>query len=132
MPFSDTSPAKTFPTDLSEITDDEIRGTQLIDFGTVPQVFKNGSGPPKYAAAIHTINGKKFSGEVGMSVLLNKVEEWKVTNNTPNISHPFHIHINPFQVTEVFAPNSTLADGTMSSKKPYDATRPWDVLRAVP
>ena len=63
-------------------------------------------------AAIHTIDGKEFSGEVGVSVLLNKVEEWKVTNNSTFISHPFHIHINPFQVTEVFAPNSTLADGT--------------------
>lgn len=103
MPFTDTSPAKTFPTDLGDITDDEIRGTQLIDFGTVPPGF-----PP---AAVHTINGKQFSGEVGASVLLNKVEEWKVTNNATNISHPFHIHINPFQVTEVFAPNSTLADG---------------------
>ncbi|MDX6385157.1 MAG: hypothetical protein QOK48_2730 [Blastocatellia bacterium] len=111
MPFPDASPAKTFPTDLSDITDDEIKGTQLIDFGTVPQSFANGA-PPRSPAAIHTINGKQFSGEVGVSVLLNKVEEWKVTNNTVNISHPFHIHINPFQVTEVFAPNSTLADGT--------------------
>jgi FtsP/CotA-like multicopper oxidase with cupredoxin domain/plastocyanin len=111
MPFPDTSPAKTFPTDLGDITDDEIKGTQIIDFGTVPQQFTNGA-PPRSPAAVHTINGKQFSGEVGVSVLLNKVEEWKVTNNTTNISHPFHIHINPFQVTEVFAPNSTLADGT--------------------
>jgi FtsP/CotA-like multicopper oxidase with cupredoxin domain/plastocyanin len=105
MPFTDTSPAKTFPADLSDITDDEITGTQLIDFST--------QGPKKGAPAVHKINGQQFSGEVGMSVLLNKVEEWKVTNNAtnPNISHPFHIHINPFQVTEVFDPNSTLADG---------------------
>jgi FtsP/CotA-like multicopper oxidase with cupredoxin domain len=122
MPFPDTSPAKTFPADLGDITDDEIRGTQIIDFGTVPQQFTNGA-PPKSPAAVHSINGKQFSGEVGVSVLLNKVEEWKITNNTPNISHPFHIHINPFQVTEVFAPNSTLADGTtpmyvVSTNKP--------------
>ena len=111
MPFPDASPAKTFPTDLGDITDDEIKGTQIVNFGTVPQQFTSGA-PPKSPAAIHTINGQKFSGEVGVAVLLNKVEEWKITNNTPNISHPFHIHINPFQVTEVFAPNSTLADGT--------------------
>jgi FtsP/CotA-like multicopper oxidase with cupredoxin domain/plastocyanin len=107
MPFPDkTSPAKTFPTDLGDIADDEITGTQLIDFTTVPP-----AGPPKKAAGIHKINGQQFNGEVGMSVLLNKVEEWKVTNNSTNISHPFHIHINPFQVTEVFDPKSTLADG---------------------
>ena len=110
MPFPDASPAKTFPADLSDITDGEVKGTQTVDFGTVPQSFTNGP-PPASPAAIHTINGKKFDGEVGVSVLLNNVEEWKITNNTPNISHPFHIHINPFQVTEVFAPNATLADG---------------------
>jgi FtsP/CotA-like multicopper oxidase with cupredoxin domain/plastocyanin len=110
MPFPDVSPARTFPTDLRDITDDEIRGTQIIDFGTVPQSFANGA-PPKSPAAVHTINGKQFSGEVGVAVLLNNVQEWKVTNNTPKISHPFHIHINPFQITELFAPNSTLADG---------------------
>jgi FtsP/CotA-like multicopper oxidase with cupredoxin domain/plastocyanin len=111
MPFPDASPAKTFPNDLNDITDDEIKGTQIIGFGTVPQQFNNGA-PPKSQAAIHTIDGKEFNGEVGVSVLLNKVEEWKVTNNSTFISHPFHIHINPFQVTEVFAPNSTLPDGT--------------------
>ena len=111
MPFPDVSPAKTFPPDLNDITDAEIKGTQIIDFGTIPQQFNNGP-PPKSAAAVHSINGKQFNGEVGMAVLLNKVEEWTVTNNSTFISHPFHIHINPFQVTEVFAPNSTLADGS--------------------
>jgi FtsP/CotA-like multicopper oxidase with cupredoxin domain len=112
MPFPDkTSPATTFPTDLADITDEELSGTQVIDFGTVPQSFANGA-PPRSQAAVHTINGKKFDGEVGVSVLLNKVEEWKITNNSTAISHPFHIHINPFQVTEVFAPNAKLADGT--------------------
>lgn len=111
MPFPDASPARTFPPDLKDITDNEIKGTQVLEFGTVPQQFTNGA-PPKSPAAIHTINGKQFNGDVGVAVLLNNVEEWKVTNNSTNISHPFHIHINPFQVTEVFAPNSTLADGT--------------------
>ena len=31
-------------------------------------------------------------------------------NTTPNISHPFHIHINPFQVVEVFEPNAQVVD----------------------
>jgi FtsP/CotA-like multicopper oxidase with cupredoxin domain len=110
MPFPDASPAKTFPPDLNDITDNEVRGTQIIDFGTIPQQFNNGP-PPKSPAAVHSINGKQFSGEVGVAVLLNNVEEWTVTNNSTFISHPFHIHINPFQVTEVFAPNAPLADG---------------------
>jgi FtsP/CotA-like multicopper oxidase with cupredoxin domain/plastocyanin len=112
MPFPDSSPASTFPDDLKDITDGDVQGTQNIAFGTVPQQFNNGA-PPRSMAAIHTINGKKFSNEVGVAVLLNKVEEWTVTNNSAGISHPFHIHINPFQITQVFAPASaTLPDGT--------------------
>lgn len=111
MPFPSSSPAQTFPQDLSDITDDEIKGTQIIDFTTTGP---NSSGPDAPGpVSTHMINGKKFDGEVGVSVLLNKVEEWKVTNNALEISHPFHIHINPFQVTEVFAPNSTLPGTTV-------------------
>src|SRR5205814_3916835 len=61
---------------------------------------------------VHTIDGEKFDGDVGAVVLLNKVEEWKVVNETyaVPISHPFHIHINPFQITEIFDPNEILTD----------------------
>jgi FtsP/CotA-like multicopper oxidase with cupredoxin domain len=113
MPFPNASPAANFPTDLGDITDEEVKGTQTIEFGSTGPTFDNkGVGPPHHPAAVHTINGKLFDGEVGVSVLLNKVEEWTVTNNATNISHPFHIHINPFQVTEVFAPNTTLPPTT--------------------
>jgi FtsP/CotA-like multicopper oxidase with cupredoxin domain len=95
--FIPTAPA--FPPFLADITDQEITGTKRIVFAS--------TNPP----AQHTIDGKKFDGEVGEVVLLNTVEEWKVSNATTNaIAHPFHIHINPFQVTEVFDPNALLTD----------------------
>src|SRR5438067_9998811 len=46
-----------------------------IDFATVPQQFNNGA-PPKSAAAVHTINGHKFSNDVGVIARLNTAEEW--------------------------------------------------------
>ena len=66
---------------------------------------------------MHMIDGRKFDGNVGQVVLLNTVEEWKIENRTvgPRIDHPFHIHINPFQVVEVFDPRERLA-GTSSNK----------------
>jgi len=97
--------APTFPDFLKDIADDEVTGTKTIAFASTPP-----NSPPTMPA-MHTIDGKKFDGEVGAVVLLNTKEEWKITNATPNISHPFHIHINPFQVTEVFTPNETLANG---------------------
>lgn len=56
-------------------------------------------------APFFTINGKRFeeAGDV-QTVALETVEEW-VLINTTGTPHPFHIHVNPFQVLEVFDPN---------------------------
>lgn len=92
--------APSFPPYLADITSTEVTGKKKIMFATIGG--QNGPpSPPK-----HTIDGKQFDGEVGAVVLLNTVEEWTVMNTTTNISHPFHIHINPFQVIEVFEPNA--------------------------
>ena len=107
MQFLPNAPA--FPSFLGDIKDKEITGTKVMTFATDPDT------PSKNQ---HTIDGKLFDGEVGAVVLLNRSEEWKVVNETyppstgPQISHPFHIHINPFQVTEVFDPNTVLSSST--------------------
>ncbi|HKS21236.1 MAG TPA: multicopper oxidase domain-containing protein [Thermoanaerobaculia bacterium] len=105
MTFMDRS--KTYwPPFLNDITDDEVKDhTNTIRFTT------SGGGRNRN----HTIDDKKFNGEVGALVLLNQAQEWKVVNESfggTAIAHPFHIHINPFQVVEVFDPNAKLADGT--------------------
>jgi FtsP/CotA-like multicopper oxidase with cupredoxin domain len=96
------------PPDLADITDGEITGTETLVFN---------SGPPG-SEKQHTINGEQFGGEVGEVVLLNRAEEWKVVNNTTftPVDHPFHIHINPFQVTEIFDPNEVV---TVNGKPAY-------------
>jgi len=94
--------APTPPKFLDDIGNDEVQGTRTIAFAS--------TGPGAQYSQ-HTINGKKFDGlSNAQTVLLNTVEEWTITNATanPNISHPFHIHVNPFQVTEVFEPNGTV------------------------
>jgi FtsP/CotA-like multicopper oxidase with cupredoxin domain len=101
--------APSFPPFLTDITTAEVKGTKTITFESdgAPGGF-----PP--TAVQHKIDGKKFDGEVGEVVLLNNVEEWKVVNRSFKavVSHPFHIHINPFQVTEVFDPNATVPNPT--------------------
>ena len=94
-----------FPPFLKDIGKDEVTGTKTLLFAAGPP-----GGTPNPAQ--QTIDGKKFDGEVGAVVLLNKVEEWKIMNATyaAPISHPFHIHINPFQIVEVFDPNQILTD----------------------
>jgi FtsP/CotA-like multicopper oxidase with cupredoxin domain len=39
-------------------------------------------------------------------MLLDTAEEWTISNSTSGIFHPFHIHINPFQITEIFDPTT--------------------------
>lgn len=114
---SDVSPemqflahAPTFPSFLNDIEDSEIKVRRMMTFASKPV-------PP--SPKQHTIDGKQFDGEVGAVVLLNQAEEWKVVNETyppsssNQVSHPFHIHINPFQVTEVFDPNDVLSASDM-------------------
>ncbi len=47
-----------------------------------------------------TFNGKAFDGNrVDTQVRLNTVEDWELVNIDPDgMDHPFHLHINPFQV----------------------------------
>jgi FtsP/CotA-like multicopper oxidase with cupredoxin domain len=95
------------PAFLGDITEAEVQGTRQIDFATLGNSFNNNGQITRYGQ--HTINGKKFDGLGNPEkVLLNTVEEWTITNASSEISHPFHIHVNPFQITEVFNPNATI------------------------
>ena len=84
-----------FPKFLEDISDAEVRSTKIITFETDSEDGR------------HTIDGKLFDDTIGQVVRLNTVEEWKIENRSTafQIDHPFHIHINPFQVVEVFDPN---------------------------
>jgi FtsP/CotA-like multicopper oxidase with cupredoxin domain len=92
------------PKYLTDITDDQVKNTRTITFA---------SGPPR-SAKQHTIDGMQFSETDKSDWVqvkdLNTVEEWTIVNNTTfqPIDHPFHIHINPFQITEVFDPNQVV------------------------
>ncbi len=47
-----------------------------------------------------TINGESFvMDRVSTKVQLNRVEDWRIINKA-SMDHPFHLHVNRFQVTE--------------------------------
>lgn len=74
---------------LQPIAENEVTFGRRMEFGM--------SGA---AAGTHyVINGKPFSCEDPWQIPLNAVEEWEITNQTAE-SHPFHIHVNPFQMIE--------------------------------
>lgn len=65
-----------------------------------------------------TIDGRQFQdGHVDQTMKLGDAEEWKIENNDTGITHPFHIHVNPFQVVEIFDP-ATMSEAQVL-KPPY-------------
>jgi hypothetical protein len=71
--------------------------------------------PQDPAQTCSTINGQAFDPNAMPAVAptLGDVQDWTLENDTPG-PHPFHIHVNPFQVLQVSDP----ATGDLKS---YDA-----------
>lgn len=61
------------------------------------------------------IDGKQFEDQIVNQVMrVDTSEEWKIVNadENNNIAHPFHIHINPFQIVEIYDPTGFYNNGT--------------------
>ncbi|HKV10304.1 MAG TPA: multicopper oxidase domain-containing protein [Thermoanaerobaculia bacterium] len=107
------------PAFLADITE-PIYMKRELHFNTNPSSARAGKGQ----MPLHEINDKLFDGHhVDQTMILNTTEEWTLFNETTNIAHPFHIHINPFQIVEVFQPNTSSAKDT-SSPCYADPTKP--------
>ena len=110
--------APKLPKFLDDITDDEVKDNNKREI-----VFASN---PAFFPSSHTINGQKFQdgSDKPQQVFLNTVEEWKIINATNGISHPFHIHVNPFQISEMFNPDDTVSnpDSTKPALPKYTFT----------
>jgi FtsP/CotA-like multicopper oxidase with cupredoxin domain len=124
MPFLTESNAPTLPPFLTDISDEEWKRSNSITrtfvFNSKKPVLSS-NDPSISMARQHTINDIQFDEEHShINVLLNATEEWIIKNTTNQnagpgnspIDHPLHIHINPFQVTEVFDPNESFVEKT--------------------
>jgi len=101
---------------------------RLVVFSTVPPTGTTTASP----GSQHMIDGQQFNEtpEDAKIVTLNTVEEWQVENTStdPNIgpvAHPFHIHVNPFQLVDIFDPNATVMVNGQSLPK-YVTSTPVD------
>ena len=114
MPFPPQGKAPRQPEFLADITNAELART---NYSSKTFVFNSNAPSTKEQ---NTINGVQFEDQLGkanVNLVIDTVEEWTVKNTTSSnnggpgaIDHPFHIHINPFQITEVFDPNENLND----------------------
>jgi FtsP/CotA-like multicopper oxidase with cupredoxin domain len=64
-------------------------------------VFGQDNSVPEGEFGRFTMNGHAYDPEYKeWTTTLGTVEEWLITNEA-NQDHPFHVHVNPFQVTEI-------------------------------
>lgn len=82
------------------IADAEVTGTQAMTFNIdVTQT------PPQFQ-----VDGKPFDpARVDRTLTLGAVDEW--TLGSDFVSHPFHIHINPFQIVKILDPTGKDVSG---------------------
>lgn len=76
----------------------EIAENRAVEFSINP----NGGG----ANAQFLVNGEIFPNPNISQPRIGTVEEWVLTN-TSTVAHPFHIHVNPFQVMSSFSPTAS-------------------------
>jgi FtsP/CotA-like multicopper oxidase with cupredoxin domain/peroxiredoxin len=81
---------------LPSIKDGEITGKQEATYG----ILLAGND------VVFTIDKKSFEMETARTLKLNDVDEWTLRsiNDVGLVTHPFHIHVNPFEVTSIMAP----------------------------
>ncbi|MCU1227253.1 MAG: hypothetical protein JWO97_137 [Acidobacteria bacterium] len=106
------APSKTLPFDVQV-------GNERVGFKTIT-IAEN-------RAPYYMIDDEQFSEHrYYQTMILGDQEEWLIENNTI-VPHPFHIHVNPFQVVEVVDPNTPANNYTAPSTGGF-----WQDVMAIP
>lgn len=116
MPFPTKKEFPEQPGFLNDLKFGDVRVRRDLHFSTTPTPY-----PPRPFPIPdrQMIDGKLFNGEINQVMLLGGTEEWTLYNdNATGPPHPFHIHINPFQVVEI-------KDPKQNGGKPVELPTPW-------
>ena len=86
-----------------------IETKELTPPGGVAQTveFDIGGTPTEFR-----VNGKPYNPDTARQLVLGRVEEWELSSKVAN--HPFHIHVNPFEVDRIL----NLCDEDVSGTTP--------------
>ena len=85
-----------------DIKDSEVTGSQElvfnIDVNTNPVQFQVGNKLGEPVSELRPFDPSR----IDRTLILGNVDEWKLQSDF--VSHPFHIHVNPFQVVKILDP----------------------------
>lgn len=73
-----------------DIAEKDVVGTQKLEFNITK-------------ADEYQIDGKSYAPNQARDLVLGRTEEWHLTSLVGG--HPFHIHVNPFQVAAIYDPS---------------------------
>ncbi len=96
-------PLATIRYDAASITQPVALPNQLVAISSLPRPkeqrrFRLNHGMSPGRGMVFLINGKAFDPKrIDTRVQLGSTEEW-VVSNTGVMDHPFHLHVNPFQI----------------------------------
>lgn len=98
---------------------------QWEELRSAPGLNKDGI-PPHFK-----INGKQFEEtgpKVDQCMPQDGLQDWVLENYTSRIAHPFHIHINPFQVIQIETPTDLTHSSTYAPTNNFV----WQDVIAIP
>lgn len=72
-----------------DIAEDEVDGHQTLVFNIEGDKFM--------------VDGKSYAPNASRDLILGRTEEWDLSSD--NGGHPFHIHVNPFQIVAIYNPD---------------------------
>jgi FtsP/CotA-like multicopper oxidase with cupredoxin domain/peroxiredoxin len=86
---------------FAPIGDEELSDPSSFPNGLVFSATDGGSMAPNDVPH-YTVNGKAYDANAAVQIRLNTAEQWTISAQSVDgkSSHPFHIHVNPFQVVQ--------------------------------
>jgi FtsP/CotA-like multicopper oxidase with cupredoxin domain len=114
------------PPYLRKIPDGDVRARVNPLFAMPPGTGATSSGPGN-PATIFTIDGTQYDDKcVNVTTRLGTADEWTIQNSSA-LLHPFHIHTNPFELSE----EGTVIGSTPVAFRKYDPPI-WQDTIALP
>jgi FtsP/CotA-like multicopper oxidase with cupredoxin domain len=141
------APWPAMPTYLQDLPVPNTEYPHTVTFGWDAEAGRQAAGggrvnsnigvglPPHYTIDNRQFN--QFGPLIDQCMPLNGLQEWVLENNT-TVIHPFHIHINPFQITQVETPvQAKDANGNLINAVTYQIYTPasdyiWQDVVQIP